>query len=113
VFSGHDHFYERVKPQKGIQYFVSGGAGKVRRGDIQDVGLMAKGFDNGYHFMLIEIDGDQMHFQVISDLGRTVDSGVVHRNKNQSTAKPGTEPAVVTVPKTIPPAAKPSSSTKP
>jgi hypothetical protein len=26
VFSGHDHVYERLKPQKGITYFVSGSA---------------------------------------------------------------------------------------
>src|SRR5262245_39192867 len=26
VFSGHDHIYERTKPQKGIYYFVSGAA---------------------------------------------------------------------------------------
>ena len=112
VFAGHDHFYERIKPQKGIQYFVSGGAGKVRRGDIQDEGLMAKGFDVGYHFMLIEIDGDQMHFQVISDLGKTIDSGVVLRNKNQSKSAPATTPAVETVEKPIPPGAKPSTATK-
>lgn len=113
VFSGHDHFYERIKPQKGIQYFVSGGAGKVRKGDLQDEGLMAKGFDAGYHFMLIEIDGDQMHFQVISDLGKTIDSGVILRNRNQSTTTPGAgDPAVMTVPKPIPAGAKPSTATK-
>jgi predicted phosphodiesterase len=112
VFSGHDHFYERIKPQKGIQYFVSGGAGKVRKGDLQDEGLMAKGFDAGYHFMLIEIDGDQMHFQVISDLGKTIDSGIVLRNKNQSRSAPATAPSVNTVEKPIPPGAKPSSATK-
>ncbi len=31
VMAGHEHFYERLKPQKGIHYFISGGAGKVRR----------------------------------------------------------------------------------
>jgi 3',5'-cyclic AMP phosphodiesterase CpdA len=114
VFSGHDHFYERIKPQKGIQYFVSGGAGKVRKGDLQDEGLMAKGFDAGYHFMLLEIDGDQMHFQVISDLGKTIDSGVILRNRNQSQTTPGAgDPAVMTVPKPIPAGAKPSGATKP
>jgi predicted phosphodiesterase len=112
VFSGHDHFYERIKPQKGIQYFVSGGAGKVRKGDIRDEGLMAKGFDAGYHFMLIEIDGDQMHFQVISDLGKTIDSGIVLRNKNQSKAAPASAPSVNTVEKPIPAGAKPSTATK-
>jgi predicted phosphodiesterase len=112
VFSGHDHFYERIKPQKGIQYFVTGGAGKVRKGDIQDEGLMAKGFDEGYHFMLIEIDGDQMHFQVVSDLGKTIDSGVIMRNKTQSQSAPVRTPAVQTVEKPIPAGAKPSTATK-
>src|SRR5262245_425335 len=31
VFSGHDHVYERIKPQKGIYYFVSGAAGQLRK----------------------------------------------------------------------------------
>ena len=33
VLSGHEHFYERIKPQKGIQYFILGNSAKVRRGD--------------------------------------------------------------------------------
>ena len=28
VFSGHDHLYERIAPQQGIRYFVSGGGGR-------------------------------------------------------------------------------------
>ena len=34
VFTGHDHFYERIKPQKGIAHFVIGSAGKLSPGDI-------------------------------------------------------------------------------
>ena len=34
VFAGHEHFYERLKPQKGIYYFVNGGGAKLRSGDI-------------------------------------------------------------------------------
>ena len=30
VFAGHEHFYERLKPQKGIQYFIAGGSAKLR-----------------------------------------------------------------------------------
>ena len=64
--------------------------------------------------MLLEIDGDSMHFQVISDFGKTIDSGIILRNKNQSKATPGaTDPAVMTVPKPIPAGAKPSGATKP
>ena len=30
VFSGHEHVYERIKPQHGIYYFVLGNAGQLR-----------------------------------------------------------------------------------
>src|SRR5687767_4000061 len=58
VFAGHEHFYERIKPQKGIYYFISGGAGKLRAGDVEKSALTAKSFDTGYHFMLAEIVKD-------------------------------------------------------
>ena len=79
VFAGHEHFYERIKPQKGIYYFTSGGAAKLREGDVKSSELTAKKFDTGYHFMLIEVAKDEMHFQVITDEGKTVDSGVLPR----------------------------------
>ena len=48
VFAGHEHFYERIKPQKGIYYFISGGAAKLRKGDVNETNLTAKAFDTGY-----------------------------------------------------------------
>jgi hypothetical protein len=81
VFSGHDHFYERIKPQKGIYYFVSGGAAKLMAGDIRDIGLTAKGFDQGFHFMIVELTPKVMYFQTISDTGATVDSGELPRRE--------------------------------
>jgi hypothetical protein len=77
VFSGHEHFYERTKPQQGITYFVSGGAGSLRSGDIRRTPLTEKGFDRDYHFMLIEIDGGELYFQAISRTGASIDAGVV------------------------------------
>jgi calcineurin-like phosphoesterase family protein len=78
VFTGHDHFYERIKPQKGIFYFVSGAGGKLRSGDVKDSSpLTAKAFDKDMSFMLIEIVDNAMHFQVLSRTGATVDSGVL------------------------------------
>jgi predicted phosphodiesterase len=103
VLTGHDHIYERIKPQKGIQYFVVGNSAKLRKGDLEDIGLTAKGFDTGYGFMLAEIDGDQFHFQVISDTGKTIDAGTVLRNRRPN-APASAPPATVTVPK--PPAEK-------
>jgi len=82
VLTGHDHFYERVKPQKGITYFVVGSGGQLRSGNIdKGSGITAKGFDTDLVFMAAEIDGDQMYFNAISRTGQIVDSGVVTRRK--------------------------------
>lgn len=104
VLQGHDHFYERIKPQKGITYFVSGAAGKLRKGDIGTNPMTAKGFDDGFHFMLFELEGDRLHFQTISDLGKTIDSGVIARNTNQTNAPANAPPATQTTPNPIAPA---------
>lgn len=82
VLTGHDHFYERIKPQKGIYYFVSGGGGKMRKGDVKaNSPLTAKAFDTDLHFMIAEVVDDSLYFQVISRSGETVDSGVLARQR--------------------------------
>lgn len=80
VFTGHDHFYERIKPQDGISYFVAGAGGKIRAGDVKKGSpLTAKAFDRDLSFMLVEISKDEMFFQTLSRTGTTVDSGVIKR----------------------------------
>jgi predicted MPP superfamily phosphohydrolase len=90
VFAGHEHFYERVKPQKGIYYFISGAGGKLRSGDVKKGSpLTEKAFDKDMSFMLLEVVDDKLHFQVISRTGETVDSGVLinQRKKAASASK--------------------------
>jgi 3',5'-cyclic AMP phosphodiesterase CpdA len=77
VFAGHEHFYERIKPQNGIYYFTAGGSAKLRKGDIRKTALTALGFDADYSFMLAELGKDAMRFQVLSRVGKTVDSGTL------------------------------------
>jgi 3',5'-cyclic AMP phosphodiesterase CpdA len=79
VFSGHDHVYERIKPQKGIYYFVSGSAGQLRRGNMGTSEQTAASFDQDLSFVAVEIAGTDMFFQTISRTGQTVDSGVIRR----------------------------------
>ena len=80
VFSGHDHFYERIKPQRGIIYFVVGSGGKLRFGNIDRMsGLTDRGFDTENVFLAVEIAGDRMHFNAIATGGHVVDSGIVER----------------------------------
>ena len=81
VLTGHDHVYERVKPQQGIVYFVVGSSGQLRRGNLRATALTAAGNDQDRVFMVAEIDGDEMHFNAITRTGRIVDSGVIERRK--------------------------------
>ncbi len=86
VFAGHEHFYERLRPQKGIHYFTAGGSAKLRDGDIRVGPLTAKGFDSEQSYMVVEIDGDVMRFQAISRRGKVVDSGEITRQSKPSTS---------------------------
>jgi predicted MPP superfamily phosphohydrolase len=79
VFSGHDHIYERTKPQQGIHYFVTGAGGKTRRGGVDlDSPFRALSYDEDNHFMVIEAEHDRLSFQAINESGGIVDEGVIH-----------------------------------
>ena len=78
VFSGHDHIYERLTPQKGIHYFVSGSAGRLRKGDLKRSAMTAAGFDQDCSFMLVEIQNAELTFQAVSRTGEVVDTGTLH-----------------------------------
>jgi hypothetical protein len=87
VLAGHEHFYERIKPQKGIYYFISGAGGKLRSGDVKKGSpLTEKAFDKDMSFMLFESVKDQLHFQVISRTGETVDWGFITNKKKAMAA---------------------------
>lgn len=80
VFQGHDHFYERLNIQNGIQYFVTGGGGKLRKGGLDlKSSMRASSFDLDNHFMFIEIDEKEFTFKAISRTGSIVDEGVVKK----------------------------------
>ena len=75
AFTGHEHFYERIAPQKGVAYFIIGSSAKLRKGDLRKTPLTVYGNDSDYAFMLVEIVGDEMYFQAINDKGATLDAG--------------------------------------
>ena len=83
VFSGHDHVYERITPQKGIWYFTEGSSGRLRRGDARGGSFTAKSFDTDCAFMLVEITQTELFFQTISRGGETVDAGKITRGTAQ------------------------------
>jgi predicted MPP superfamily phosphohydrolase len=78
VFAGHDHVYERTIPQQGVQYFITGAGGQIRRGDIdKNSPLRAASFDRDNSFMYLEVGEEEMSFKSISEKGEVVDSGVI------------------------------------
>ena len=78
VFSGHDHIYERIKPQQGVQYFVSGAGGKLRRGDLKDHSpLTVVGNDDESSFMLVEVTAAKIAFKALDATGSVLDSGEI------------------------------------
>jgi 3',5'-cyclic AMP phosphodiesterase CpdA len=79
VFSGHEHAYERLKPVDNIYYFVQGDSGKLARHDFRRSNELAASFDRARTFMIVEIVGDTLYFQTISQNGETVDSGGLSR----------------------------------
>ena len=79
ALSGHEHFYERIRPQQGITYFISGGAGSLRERDIRRTPLTAVGFDIDYHFMMFEVAGNELFYQAISRTGHSIDAGSIRR----------------------------------
>jgi 3',5'-cyclic AMP phosphodiesterase CpdA len=90
VYSGHDHIYERTKPQKGIYYFVVGSSGQLRSGDLKKSAITIAGYDQDQVFLLNEVDKDELFFQAITRTGKTIDSGVITR---QAKPKPIDTPA--------------------
>ena len=80
VFSGHDHIYERLHPQKGITYFVTGAGGQSER-SIAASAATAASFDEDRSFMLVEVSNDELHFQTVTRSGAKVDAGVIQRRQ--------------------------------
>jgi predicted phosphodiesterase len=76
VFSGHDHVYERFRPQKGVHYFVVGPGGQEPR-TMRPSQETAASFDGEYNFMLVEVSSDALDFHAVSRTGAIVDTGII------------------------------------
>lgn len=78
AISGHDHVYERIKPQQGVQYFVTGAGGKVRQGDVDlRSPFRAMSYDRDNHFMQMVIEDQQISYQTITRAGVVIDQGTI------------------------------------
>ena len=75
VLSGHDHFYERTKPQQGIQYFVCGASGELRRGNLNRRSpFFEAGNDQVNSFLYAEASPNRLSFWAVDAEGKVLDS---------------------------------------
>ena len=76
--SGHDHTYERTKPQQGVQYFVSGAGGQLRKGDIDKrTPIYSAGNDRVNSYMCFEATPERLSFRALDAAENVLDSGTL------------------------------------
>jgi hypothetical protein len=86
VLSGHEHLYERIAPQQGIRYFVSGGGGRklynVRASTFDEMAV------SEHHFMMMEIAGDRLFYEAVTPAQKILDCGVLYRTSDAAAKMP-------------------------
>lgn len=88
ALSGHDHTYERTKPQRGVNYFVSGAGGQLRKGDLdRRTPFFATGNDSVNSFVYFEVAADKLSFRAMDPAGNTLDSGALTRARSAAAGK--------------------------
>ena len=77
LLAGHDHSYERMKPQNGVAYVVTGGGGRgtYNVGTSSFTAFSAEVI----HFVQVEVSVDELVLHAIDATGREFDSMVVPR----------------------------------
>jgi 3',5'-cyclic AMP phosphodiesterase CpdA len=80
VLAGHDHHYERMHPQNGVAYVLTGGGGRGTRG--ADGESFTAFVEEVIHFVVVEIIGDELVVHAIDATGQEFDSMVVPRTRS-------------------------------
>jgi predicted phosphodiesterase len=70
VLAGHDHDYQRIHPQQGVHYVVSGGAATLRRTGRASFTATAA---STYHFVEVSAYADRLELRAVNQAGRVFD----------------------------------------
>ncbi len=71
MFSGHEHFYERLETD-GISYLISGGGCSVLYNMVEQHS-QSQVFARQMHFVLMEIYTDRIEISAITEAGELLD----------------------------------------
>lgn len=75
VLNGHEHDYERTKPQNGVTYVVTGGGGHSTRP--VDRSSFTAFAESVLHFVYVEITGPRLLLHAIDGIGREFDQVLI------------------------------------
>ncbi|HEY9721182.1 MAG TPA: metallophosphoesterase [Oscillatoriaceae cyanobacterium] len=78
VFSGHDHDYERTKPQHGVTYVVTGGGGATVYG-MWGPSRFTAAESLRHHFVGVSLYHDTLALQAVDPQGEVFDAAVLRR----------------------------------
>lgn len=82
VLAGHEHVYERLKPQNGVRYFTEGASGQLRKGNInRKSATFEAGNDATHSFLVVQAEQSQMKVQAISSNGMVLDETIITKSK--------------------------------
>ena len=76
VLAGHEHFFQKMLPQKGVHYIVSGGGGKVRKGAVRDHDQVEFA-QSTLHFLDVSLDSNAFRYRAIDSRGAEVYAGEI------------------------------------
>ena len=84
VLGGHEHFYQKIRPVKGVHHLISGGAGKQRKGvRMEHPNVESASLD--YHFMDLGLTEETLRYQAINDAGQLIHSGEIPSRRSSIT----------------------------
>jgi hypothetical protein len=75
VLTGHNHYYARMKTQRGITHFISGGGGRNLVEPIQNEYTLKTA--EVPHFMYFEVYPDKINYRMIPAEGNFQDAGTI------------------------------------
>jgi len=91
VLTGHNHYYARMKTQRGITHFISGGGGRnLVRPIVNQYTIKVAEVP---HFLYFEVYPDKMNYRMIPVEGSFSDSGTISPSIPQTLPVPAKAPA--------------------
>lgn len=78
ILNGHDHFFERFVPERGVHALTTGAGGVELYSVLEWDALSAQQIPE-HHFMVIDVEGDTMQLRAVNTTGTTIDEFFIQR----------------------------------